>query len=139
MEVQENKMKYNYSYDFIISYIAKVFVNEATDLRTPIVAIITKDENILCYGTNQAQIKWKWLIELHKKYCLRKIFKTPKNRWYWFCPGCANHNNHAEINAIKRLKKIEKNMKLYLYGHKYCCKNCENKLKEIGINEVYII
>lgn len=110
----------------------------ATDLRRPIGAAIFDGDTLVAYGSNQASIKWRWFINWHKTHCLRKIFKTPKNKWYWFCPGCANGSNHAERVAIRNIPFTNEPKKyiMYLYGHSYCCTECLKHIKKANIEEV---
>lgn len=112
---------------------AKLVSNYATDLRRPIGIVIVDSKNVIIgHGSNQATIPLFGIPKLHKKYCLRKIFKTPKNRWYWFCPGCALFRNHAEVRALRSIKgpiSQRGELRMYMYGHSYCCKVC---LKEIA-------
>lgn len=121
---------------------AEIISADATDLRRQIgVVIVNKENKIAAYGTNQATIKWKWFINWHKTHCLRKIFRTPKNRMYWFCPGCAINKNHAEYRAIQKLKEFaytDEEFDLYLYGHQYCCQNCLEAISEFNIKTIYI-
>jgi len=112
----------------------------STDLRKSIGVVIvdTVTGNVVGHGSNQATLKFKWLINWHKKNCLRKIFKTPKNKFYWFCPGCALYRNHAEARAIRSLCEIqpENNLELFLYGHTYCCENCLKQISKYNITKL---
>lgn len=114
----------------------------STDLRKPIGVIIVdaKTGNVVGHGSNQATLKFKWLINWHKNNCLRKIFKTPKNKFYWFCPGCALLKNHAEVRAIKSIKNISfaNELHLYMYGHTYCCNNCLKEIYKFNITQLTV-
>jgi len=142
MEVQEsNYMEYIKVKETELGIrLAKEASNTATDKRRSIGAVIYGDWGPICFGSNQATIKWKWFINWHKNNCLRKIFKIKNHTLYWICPGCALYSNHAEAVAIRELKKYSKvqNPKLYLYGHSHCCEPCIKKLEEVGVNKVYI-
>lgn len=112
---------------------------KSTDLRRPIgIVIAAKNGQIVGRGSNQATFSYFGIPKLHKKYCLRKIFKTPKNRWYWFCPGCAIFRNHAEVRAIRSIKFPKYNLKymklrMYMYGHNYCCSVCLKEIEQYNI------
>lgn len=126
--------------DLFWKCLAKDVSKLSTDKRRSIGVIITKDDELLSYGYNIATTKWKWFINWHKKNCLRKIFKVPKNGWYWFCPGCALSKNHAEMVAIRNIgnQSIDGYLKMYMYGHRYCCDNCLKNLEKINVKEIIL-
>lgn len=119
--------------------LAELVSNNATDLRRQIGVVITDlDNNYVAQGWNKATLKWKWFNEWHKTHCLRKIFKTPKNKMYWFCPGCAISKNHAERVAVRNIPftNEKKEYIMYLYGHSYCCGECLQHIRKANIKEV---
>ena len=114
----------------------------STDLRRPIGVIIAEDNEIIGRGSNQATLKLKWFNKWHKKHCLRKIFRVPKNGWYWFCPGCALSKNHAEMIALRNMtKQLDKDSDatLYILGHSYCCDNCLKHINKANIKNIKVL
>jgi len=111
----------------------------STDLRRPIGVVIVNNFKVIGRGSNQATIKWKWLINWHKNHCLRKIIGIKGHVLYWVCPGCALYRNHAEIRAIRSIKdkKITGLVDMFMYGHNEYCNNCEVEIKKFNINKVY--
>ena len=95
---------------------------QSTDRRFSTGAVIVCDGVVVSSSANQAPLTSKILINLHKKYCLRRIFKIPSGKKYWVCPGCAGGDHHAEYRASEKLIKrgYDKNKKydLYLWGHR---------------------
>jgi deoxycytidylate deaminase len=92
---------------------------------------------------NQATLKNQFLLDTHKIWCIRKLFKIPTGQKYWLCPGCASHKNHGEYRAAVELikkfpQKINSGLDLYLWGHWWCCKPCWDKMIEAGIKNVYV-
>ncbi|MBP6060711.1 MAG: hypothetical protein KA515_01750 [Candidatus Pacebacteria bacterium] len=117
----------------------------STDKQVSTGAVITTDNGeILVSAANQTPIKNKFLLDTHKNWCIRKLFKIPSGQKYWLCPGCASHKNHGEYRAVVALQKkfpqqTHKNLDLYLYGHWWCCKPCWDKMIEVGIRNVYLM
>lgn len=125
--------------DEVIFEIAKYASHLATDLRKPIGVIITDlNNNPVAFGYNKATLNLRPFNEWHKTNCLRKIFNTPKNKMYWFCPGCAVNENHAERVAIRNIPFTteKKEYIMYLYGHTYCCEECLKHIKNANIKEI---
>ena len=113
---------------------AKIESTKSTDLKRSIGVVITKNGKIIGRGSNQATIKWKWLIKLHTKFCFRKFLGIKKHNFYWLCPGCALPHNHSEIRALNSIKeKIEGELELYMFGHIKCCENCSKELTKNNI------
>jgi deoxycytidylate deaminase len=123
----------------------EIALKRSTDVKTSTGAVIVdEDGKILIGAANQSALKNKFLLDIHKKYCVRKIFKIPSGQKYWLCPGCASHKNHGEYRAIVALQKkfpqkINTNLDLYLWGHWWCCKPCWDKMIEVGIKNVYLM
>ncbi len=46
---------------------------------------------------------------------------------------------HAEINAINALPIGSKPKTAYLYGHTFFCSACEEKLKEVGVEDFNLV
>ncbi len=106
--------------------------------------IVDEDGKILVSAANQTPIKNKFLLDTHKNWCIRRLFKIPSGQKYWMCPGCASHKNHGEYRAVIALQKkfsqqTYVNCDLYLYGHWWCCKPCWDKMIEVGIRNVYLM
>lgn len=115
---------------------------ESTEHNFPTGAVVVKDNEIIGIGANQASIKNKSLIKLHKKICIRKILRIPSGQKYWLCPGCASYKHHAESRAVIDAKKNRGNIEgadLYLYGHWWCCKPCWDSMIKAGIRDVYLV
>lgn len=77
-------------------------------------AIAVKDGEVLSFATNAHD-------------CKRIGMATGKG--YELCEGC-DYSNHAEYKATKG--KDLKDATLYLFGHYYACKSCEEATKESG-------
>jgi deoxycytidylate deaminase len=120
----------------------KVRTEQSTDLAIGTGAVVVKDGLIIGGGANQAGLKSKKLLDLHKKYCVRRLLRVPSGKMYWLCPGCAKPKDHAEARAVK--DALEKNADidgadLYLYGHWWCCKPCWDKMTAAGIRDVFLV
>lgn len=118
---------------------------ESTDKRfsTGAVVVSVRDGVIVSRDANKAPLTSEKLINLHKKYCVRKMFKIPSGHKYWLCPGCAAGDHHAEYRASKRLIKqgYDKTdqFDLYLWGHWWACSDCWGKMLEIPLRNVYVM
>ena len=80
------------------------------------------------------------MVELHKKYCLRRLLKVPSGKAYWLCPGCASPEQHAEAQLIKKARKQNidtRDADIYMYGHWWCCQDCWNKMIKAEIRNIY--
>ncbi len=123
----------------------KVAYTNSTDKRFSTGAVIVniKNEIIVSRGSNKSPLTNEKLINLHKKYCFRKLFNIPSGQKYWFCPGCAAGDHHAEYRASKKLikKGFDKNdqFDLYLWGHWWICSECWAKMIEVPIRNVYVM
>ncbi len=123
----------------------EVALTESTDRKVPTgVVIVDQNGNILIRAANQSALKNKFLLDIHKNWCIRKLFKIPSGQKYWLCPGCASHKNHGEHQAVLALEKkfpekLKSNLDLYLWGHWWCCKPCWDKMIQAGIKNVYLM
>lgn len=140
-------MENNYQNGFTHEYFweqARIESKKSTDLRRSIGVVVVNEKNeIIGRGSNQATIPWFWVARLHKKYCIRKIVGVKKNTCYFICPGCALYRNHAEVRALRSIKYPEYNLKymklrIYMFGHKYCCNNCLKKISMYNIEKIYV-
>lgn len=116
---------------------------ESTETNHPTGAVVVLNGEIIGRAANQAAIKHKKLMELHKKgWCVRRLLKIPSGQKYWLCPGCASFHHHAESGAVRDAIANNVNIKgasLYLYGHWWCCKPCWDRMIEAGIGHVYLV
>ncbi|MFA5791704.1 MAG: hypothetical protein WC884_01560 [Candidatus Paceibacterota bacterium] len=123
----------------------EVALTESTDKKTSTgVVIVDQNGEILIRAANQSALKNKFLLDIHKNWCIRKLFKIPSGQKYWLCPGCASHKNHGEYRGVVILQKkfpqkINTNLDLYLWGHWWCCKPCWDKMISVGIKNVYLV
>ncbi len=153
---KENKIKYPYLPEGKeIFYVSSnnPFMKEAkdiawknsTDRRMPTGAVVVRvsDNKIVSKDINKAPLTNSFLINIHKKYCFRRMLKIPSGKKYWICPGCAAGDHHAEYRASKNLIKqgFDKNdqFDLYLWGHWWACKDCWTKMLEIPIRKIYVM
>ena len=122
---------------------AKEAARKSSDQRIPTGAVIVDGDSIVARASNQPPLRSPILINLHKKYCIRRICGIPSGQKYWLCPGCASHANHGEYRAVVELQKhVHPNhgpLDLYLWGHWWCCKPCWDKMLSIGIRDVYLL
>lgn len=123
----------------------EVALTESTDKKISTgVVIVDEQGEILAKAANQSALRNKFLLDTHKDWCIRKLFKIPSGQKYWLCPGCASHRNHGEYRAVSALlkkfpqKTNSKNLDLYLWGHWWCCKPCWDKMISVGIRNVYL-
>jgi deoxycytidylate deaminase len=122
-----------------------VALTESTDKKISTgVVIVEGGGEIVASAANQSALQNKFLLETHKNWCIRKLFKIPSGEKYWLCPGCASHQNHGEYRAVAALQrkfpqKTFTNLDLYLWGHWWCCKPCWDKMIEAGVKNVYLM
>ena len=86
-------------------------------MRT-VLAVIVKDGRVLAHATNP------------QHDCKREGYPTGKG--YELCEGC-QPKNHAEFRAADFLKENPRGAILYLFGHTYACKSCEEVCERLGI------
>jgi deoxycytidylate deaminase len=123
--------------------LAKEEAKKSNDRQQPTGAVIVSENKIISEMSNKNPLSSTWIINLHKKYCIRHLLHIPTGKKYWICPGCATNESHAEFRAVleiqkKNIKDIN-NPELYLWGHWWCCKPCWDKMLEIGIKKVYLV
>ena len=119
--------------------IAKEMYLLSNEKNHPTGAVVVKDGKIISRASNKAALENKKLIELHKKYCIRKLLHIPTGKGYFLCPGCASSQNHAESRASKMAGADAKGADLYLYGHWWACKPCWDNMIKVGIKNVYLL
>jgi deoxycytidylate deaminase len=126
-----------------ISMAKEIALTQSTDKKISTgVVIVDKDGNVLVSAANKSALKNQFLLDTHKDWCIRKLFKVQSGKKYWLCPGCASHENHGEYRAALALEKKfpqKIDMDLYLWGHWWCCKPCWDKMIEAGIKNVYLV
>ncbi len=117
--------------------------NYSTDHFHPTGAVVVKDGKIIAYGANKSKLKFRWMINLHKKgLCVRKILKIKSGEKYWLCPGCSDSKMHAETSAVNNALKTNTDISdadLYLYGHWWCCKPCWDSMIKANIKDVFLL
>lgn len=123
---------------------AKEIARTSNDQSFPNASVVVCNNEILVGLPNKTPLSNSFLKNLHKKYCIRRMFGIPSGQKYWLCPGCASHENHGEYRASVALQKqfpdkIGFNLELYLWGHWWCCKPCWNKMTEVGIKKVFLL
>lgn len=115
----------------------------STDYLVSTGSVIVVGDKVVARGANQANIKNKKIREIHRKgICVRKILNVKTGQKYWLCPGCGDHRNHSETQAIEDAKKNGANIEgadLYLYGHWWCCQPCWDKMIKAGIKNIYLL
>lgn len=115
---------------------------ESNDLKNPTGAVVVKNGEVVSSVSNKNPLNNKFLINLHKKFCIRRFLKIPTGKYYGLCPGCAGYETHAERRAVDQAldKGIDINgADLYLYGHWWCCKPCWDSMIKAGIKNVYLV
>ncbi len=120
----------------------KIRDTESTDFKNPTAAVIVQNGKVIGQSANHSKLKNKKLIDLHSKYCIRRILQVPSGKGYFLCPGCATYKQHGESSAIRdALKKNHDTVgaDLYLYGHWWCCQPCWNAMIKAGIKNVYLV
>jgi deoxycytidylate deaminase len=121
---------------------AKQVRNElSTEKNHPTGAVVVAGGRIIGEAANQAAFKSEWLVDLHKRFCLRRLFHIKTGESYWICPGCAKPRNHAEASAVRDARKKgadTRSADLYLYGHWWCCQPCWDAMIAGGIKDVYL-
>lgn len=123
--------------------LAKEEAKKSNDRQQPTGAVIVCEKKVISGMPNKNPLSSLWIINLHKKYCIRHLLHIPTGKKYWACPGCATNESHAEFRAVldiqkKNIKDLN-NPELYLWGHWWCCKLCWDKMLEIGIKKVYLV
>ena len=106
----------------------EVALKQSTDRKISTgVVVVNNAGDVVIRSANQSLIKNKFLLDTHKNWCIRKLFKIPSGQKYWLCPGCASSKYHAESLAVQGAKKSDVNISgcdLYLWGRFWCCKPC---------------
>lgn len=105
-------------------------------------AVIVFNSEIVASDCNKNPLTNQFLINLHKKYCIRHMLKIPTGKHYWICPGCASKKSHAESRAIKQF--LEKGVSgkqadLYLWGHWACCDVCGENIRKIPVKNIFFL
>ncbi len=121
---------------------AKEVARQSNDQQQPTGAVIVCNGKIVAEDSNMSPLRSSWLVELHKKYCIRHIFKIPSGQKYWLCPGCAKNESHAESRAVHKLFKKELangHYDLYLWGHWWCCSVCWKNMFRLPVRDVFLL
>lgn len=115
---------------------------KSDDLKNPTGAVIVKDGKIIASASNKNFLNNKFLIKLHKKFCIRRFLRIPTGKFYGLCFGCTGYHAHAERRVVDQALKKNIDIKgadLYLYGHWWCCKSCWDSMISAGIKNVYLL
>lgn len=120
---------------------AKAMARLSNEKQQPVGAVIVSNGQVITSAFNNNPLTNLFLINLHKKYCIRHLLKIPTGKHYWICPGCARKKNHAEFKASKKF--LEKDITnrpidLYMWGHWACCDACCASMQKIPINNIYL-
>lgn len=120
----------------------KVAREESNVLNHPTGAVIVKEGKIISRASNRNPFSNQTLINLHKKFCLRRILRIKTGKAYFVCPGCAGFSSHAERRAVEKALNQKTDITeadLYLWGHWWCCKSCWDSMISAGIKDVYLL
>lgn len=63
----------------------------------------------------------------------------PSGEGYELCKNICKQTGHAEVNACNLAGNYCAGATLYLFGHTYCCKDCESHMETRDIEEVIIV
>lgn len=89
-----------------------------------VIAVIVKEGMVLSFGTNEHECKRVGM---------------PTGEGYELCEGC-QYQNHAEAKALFGWAVgYFKGATLYLFGHEYICKPCDERIKYERIEKVIIV
>jgi len=136
------EIKYVPISDVYMSEAREIALKYSTDSKQPTSAIVVKDGKVIGRGTNQSNLRNKFLLDLHNKFCIRKMLKIKSGTKYWMCPGCASSGMHAEPRGVKDAQKKCGDISgadLYHWGHWWCCKPCWDSMISAGIRNVYLV
>lgn len=101
-------------------------------------AVVVNDGRIVGRGANKAPFSNSKVMELHKRFCIRRMFNIPSGQKYWMCPGCSTNKMHAETRATINAGALARDADLYLWGHWWCCKPCWDAMIKGGIRNVFL-
>lgn len=121
---------------------AKGLAKLSNEKQQPVGAVIVHNGEVISSAYNKNPLTNNYLINLHKKYCIRHILGIPTGKHYWMCPGCAGQSHHAEYKASKKLIKKgvpEKPVDLYIWGHWACCDACCSMMEKVPIDNIYFL
>jgi deoxycytidylate deaminase len=122
---------------------AKEQARKSNDQNTPTGAVVVSENKVIGGAHNKAPLSSPKLINLHRKYCIRKMLGVPSGKGYWLCPGCATNSSHAESRLSSEIQnqniKDLENPELYLWGHWWCCKDCWDNMRKIGVHKVFLL
>lgn len=114
----------------------------SNDQQQPTGVVIVSNNQVVIKDSNVNPLNNKWLINLHKKYCIRHLLRIPSGEKYWLCPGCAEKKDHGEYRAATKLfenKNINGPFDLYLWGHWWCCDVCWGSMLRLPVRNVYLL
>jgi len=111
--------------EYVIRKLLEGMQKESTCLKRQTACIIINDGIIVAKSSNKCSPP--------NRICQRLQTKTGTN--YDLCRSL-----HAEALCVKQM--IEKDIRggiAYLLGHYYACDDCQNKLKEVNVNEIILL
>jgi len=62
----------------------------------------------------------------------------PTGEGYELCKSICKQENHAEVDACKKINKIKGGI-MFIIGHYYCCDECKRVMDKCGIKKVYFV
>jgi len=117
----------------------------------PIGIVIVKDGEIISESANGNGYHEKNINTPEHRYgCKRRFIskelekvgkpKLQSGEGFDLCTGC-DTDYHAEARAIREATDKSKlnGAELYMYGHWWCCKDCWDKMKAVGITKAYVV
>jgi deoxycytidylate deaminase len=153
MEIIKKEIKYPYlPIERSILYVpisnkymilAKQQARKSNDHNTPTGVVVVFNDKVISSAYNNPHISNNFLINLHTRFCIRKLLKIPSGTNYWICPGCATNSSHAEYRAVlevqRKMLKEYNDLDIYLWGHWWCCKPCWDKMLELPLRNIYLL
>jgi hypothetical protein len=91
--------------------------------------LLNNHNNICSFGSNYCNTP--------QKLCPRT--GSESGIGYDLCKSICNQQYHAEIDDIHNINESSNPITMILINHHYCCDNCLNKLKEIGVRNFIFI
>lgn len=122
---------------------AKEVARNSTDKQQSVGAVIVCNGEIVAEDSNRIPFNFKWLINLHKNFCIRHFLGVPSGRHYWLCPGCIPAEMHAESRAVKKILKskkfYDKGLEIYTWGHWVCCDVCVKNMQKVNLEKYFFL
>lgn len=117
----------------------------------PIGIVVATHDKVLCEaGNGNGYHESHKNMDGHIEGCVRRFIsqervknggeKIKPGEEFDLCPGC-HTDFHAESNVIRKANDLGVDMKdvdIYMYGHYWCCGDCWDKMKKIGVGKVIL-